>query len=244
MRLDDMRIQAPDGGAVGTHREIYESLLPLDGARVLELGCGKAEITRQIAKSARGVSITAMEVDQAQHALNLTISDLPNVRFEFGGAENIPEADGRFDIVLMFKSLHHVPLEHLDRALREIHRVLRPGGLAYLAEPVFAGDYNDVMRAFHDEQEVRREAFSAIQRAVAAGLFELVREKFFQVPVRFRDFADFESRTINVTHTEHHLTPQQRAEVEQRFAGNLTAEGALFHQQMRVDLLRKPMPRQ
>lgn len=241
MHLEDMRIQVPDDGAVGTLREICEGLLPLEGARVLELGCGKAELTRQIAGSARGVSIVAMEVDRVQHALNLEITDLPNVRFEFGGAENIPAPDGAFDIVLMFKSLHHVPVEHLDRALREIHRVLRPGGFACLAEPVAAGDFNDLMSLFHDEQAVRREAFAAIRRAVAGGRFELLQERFFQAPVWFRDFADFESRTINVTHTEHRLTREQRARVEQRFAGNLTPEGALFHQQMRVDLLRKPV---
>ena len=42
--------------------------------------------------------------------------------------EDIPFPSGAFDLVLMLKSLHHVPLAHLDRALDEVARVLRPGG--------------------------------------------------------------------------------------------------------------------
>jgi 2-methylisocitrate lyase-like PEP mutase family enzyme len=67
----------------------------------------------------------------------------------------------------MFKSLHHVPVPLMDQALAEIRRVLKPGGLAYISEPVFAGEFNEVLRLFHDESIVRREAFSAIERAVA-----------------------------------------------------------------------------
>lgn len=240
MRHEDMRLHDPACRLVCGHSDIYEGLLPLDGARILELGCGKAEVTKAIARSAKGVSITAMEVDRIQHELNCRNADLPNVRFELGGAEDIPAADNGFDIVLMFKSLHHVPVGSMDRALGEIHRVLKPGGLAYLAEPVFAGDYNEILRIFHDEEKVRLAAFAAVRGAAASGLLELVIEKFFLAPLKFDDFAQFEEQVINVTHTHHRLTPQQFDEVKEKFMGHMTENGALFHIPMRVDLLRKP----
>lgn len=217
---------------------LVNDLLPA-GARVLELGCGKAEKTRAIAQGGKADFILALEVDQVQHAKNLQIDDLPLVRFSSGGAQDIPADDASFDMVLMFKSLHHVPVPEMDRALDEIRRVLQPGGLAYLSEPIFAGDYNEIMRLFHDEEQVRRAAFDAVRRAVDAGRMTLVKQIFFTTPLRFRDFAQFERGVLNVTHTQHRLSPQLHAQVRERFERHMTPDGAFFQIPMRVDLLRK-----
>ena len=235
-----MRLSDPAATAVRTRREVYESLLPLAGSRILELGCGAAETTREIATGAPGVSITALEVDRIQHEKNARIADLPNVRFVLGGAESIPLPDAACDIVLMFRSLHHVPLAAMDQALREIARVLEPGGLAYFEEPVFAGAYTEMVRVFHDEEQVRAAAFLALQRAVAAGLFELSSETFFLIRKRYRDWAQFEAKVREETHTLHRLTDAQWAAVETRFRAALGPAGAEFLTPMRIDLLRKP----
>ena len=234
-----MRLKNPAVTEVLTRRTVYESLLPIAGARVLELGCGAAELTREIAASAPGVSVTALEVDAIQHQKNLAIQDLPSVTFELGGAEAIPAPDASFDIVLMLHSLHHVPVESMDPALREIRRALKPGGLAYFEEPVFDGEYTEVTRIFHDEQLVRKAAFLALQRAVAAGLMEFVAEKFFLTPKRYADWAQFERNIREKTHTEHRLTDAQWDAVKTRFMRSMTPDGALFMQPLRVDLLRR-----
>jgi len=176
-----------------------------------------------------------------QHRLNCASDVLTNVRFVEAGAQHIPAADASSDIVLMFKSLHHVPIDMLDVALAEIRRVLVPGGLAYFSEPVFAGAYNDIVRIFHDEQNVRLAAFNALQRAVAEGQFELVTEQFFLAPLRFESFEEFEQRVIGVTHTRHCLTPAQYEATRAAFTEHLDAGGARFRQPMRVDVLRKPV---
>lgn len=221
-------------------RELIERRLALDGCHIVELGCGRADLTRVIATAGRDRRVLALEVDAIQHAKNLQIADLPNVQFALAGAEAIPAPDASFDVAFMFKSLHHVPLELMDAALREIARVLHSGGQAWLSEPIFAGPYNDIVRLFHDEQSVREAAFGAICRAVADGLLESVDEIFFNAPVHFADFAAFEERIIRATHTQHVLSVATLAEVRRRFVAHRGPDGVRFRVPMRVDLLRKP----
>ena len=140
----------------------------------------------------------------------------------------------------MFKSLHHVPVAHMDAALDEIARVLKPGGLAWISEPVFAGDLNEIMRLFHDEKIVREEAFAALCRAVERGPLVLREERFFNTRSHFADFAQFDARMIRVTHSDHRLSPERYREVEEKFAAHLTAGGATFLPPQRVDVLQKP----
>ena len=237
---ESMRIADPSSTLACEEHEVYQRLLPLAGSRVLELGCGTAAMTRQIAELGSVDSIVALEVDEVQHEKNLAIRDLPQVTFGLGGAEAIPAEDRAFDIVLMFKSLHHVPGDVLGQALSEIHRVLKPGGLGYISEPIFAGPFNDILRLFHDESVVRLAAFEAVRAAVADGLFEVVDEIFFNAPVSFADFADFETRIINATHSDIRLPSEVFEEVKARMEACMTATGIHFLAPMRIDLLRRP----
>ncbi len=218
--------------------EIYDRLLSLDNKHILELGCGCADITRSIAISGTGRKITALEVDEIAHEKNLQITDLPNVTFALSGAQDIPLGDASVDVVFMFKSLHHVPLDLMDASMHEIKRVLKPGGLTYISEPIFAGDFNEILRLFHDEQKVREAAFITVKKAVDKGLFELVEETFFNSPMRFENFAEFETNTINATHSHHSLDDDLYKLVKQRFEQHLGDDGMQFWMPMRVDLLR------
>ncbi len=222
-----------------TEMELIGELLELDGRQIVELGCGRAEITRQLATGGPGRTLLATEVDTIQHEKHRQIDDLPNVRFELAGAEAIPAADASADVVFMFKSLHHVPSELMDTAFAEIARVLKPGGLAWISEPVFAGDFNEILRLFHDEQAVRQAAFDATKRAVDKGLLNLEQEFFFNSPMHFADFADFEAKILGVTHTDHRLSDALHATVRQRFMAHMGPEGARFTMPIRIDLLRK-----
>jgi SAM-dependent methyltransferase len=238
--LSRMQLDQPDVARVCVENEIYESLLELDAATVVELGCGKADHTRRIASAHPTANIVAAEVDRVQHAANVASATPPNMRFDAFGAESIPLPDATVDVVLMFKSLHHVPSASLDDALGEIARVLRPGGCAYVSEPIFAGPHNEMIRIFNDEQVVRQAAFDALRRSVDRGHFELEDEVFFLVPVRYRDFADFSARHFDVTHSVRRVNDEQRQAVRRLFDSHRGADGVSLTQRMRVDLLRKP----
>jgi len=216
-------------------------LLPLDGARLLELGCGAAFTTRRLAESFPLRQIVAMEVDQIQHQKNLLIPDLPDVTFQYGGAQDIALPDESVDAVIMLKSLHHVPTEDMEKAFSEISRVLRPGGHAYISEPVYAGDFNDILRLFNDEKRVREAAFEAIRRVVDSGQLALEREIHFHATTRFEGFEEFEHRILGATHSTFDVDEALYAQVKERFMPHVADDGiAEFLSPLRVDLLRKP----
>lgn len=234
-----MKIADPTQNSLVNEIKLMLDELPFAGASVLELGCGKADKTRALAASGQIKEIIALEVDDIQHQRNLQIADLPNVHFRHGGAEAIPLADGSVDIVLMFKSLHHVPMADMDAALGEIARVLKPGGLAWISEPVFAGELNEVFRLFHDEKIVREAAFAAICKAVVGGQLSLEKQLFFNTRSFFESFDQFDQRMIQVTHTDHRLAPDLYQRVKEKFESYLSPEGATFLNPQRVDVLRK-----
>ena len=206
--------------------------------RIVELGCGAAQLSRTLLARFPPCHVDALEVDERQHAKNL-LQPQERLNFVRAGAQAIPFAADRFDLALMLKSLHHVPLDLLDQALAEAHRVLRPDGLLYVSEPVFAGTHNEIMRLFHDEERVRAAALAALQKAVASGAWQSVSEVFFDMPVRYRDFAEFEQRLIAITYLDHQLDAATLAAVRARFEPHMTADGAYFERPMRVNLLRK-----
>ena len=236
----DMRIAVHPIEVTCPEAEVYNRLLALDNKHILELGCGSALKTRDIATAGVNRRITALEVDETAHRKNLEIDDLLNVRFILSGAQDIPLADESVDIVLMFKSLHHVPLELMKTSLEEIHRVLKPGGLAYVSEPIFHGDFNEILQLFHNEKKVREAAFYALEKAVGAGLFQLVEETFFNTPGHYRDFAEFENNIINATYSSHSLSTDLHEQVREKFEQHMGDDGAHFLKPIRVDLLKKP----
>lgn len=216
--------------------------LPLDGVQLLELGCGAAQTTRALAESFAVDRIIAMEVDRIQHEKNLLIEDLPNVSFVYGGAQETGLADASVDAVIMLKSLHHVPTADMDAAFAEILRVLRPGGLAYISEPVYAGPFNEILRLFNDEKKVRQAAFDAICRTVDSGHMELVEELHFCNKSVFQGFGEFEQRIMGATHSSFDIDAELHARIKAAFIPHVGDDGtAEFLNPLRMDLLRKPV---
>jgi ubiquinone/menaquinone biosynthesis C-methylase UbiE len=218
--------------------ELLAALVPLAGQEIVELGCGAARLARDLLARFPDSRVTGLEVDERQHAKNLAVAQ-PGLRFVAGGAQAIPFPDASFDLALMLKSLHHVPLTLLGQALREAARVLRPGGHLYVSEPVYAGPLNELVRLFNDEGVVRAAAQSALDEALQAGPWQQVAERRFETPVAFKDFADFEQRMMRPTFADHRIDDAKLAQVGAAFAPHCGADGARFTRPMHVRLLRR-----
>lgn len=235
-----MRIHDENAYRILTEQEVIRELVDVRDKEVLELGCGRAWMTRLLAEQFAPSRIVATEVDRIQHEKNLHITDLPKVTFRYGGAEAIADPDETYDRVFLFKSFHHVPVPLMIPALREIRRVLRPGGLAYFSEPVYWGAFNDILKMFHDERLVREAAFAALQGDVEGGDWELVAEAFFQVPGCYETWEVFEEHFLRATHTPIQIDAVLYARVRSAFMAHMTPDGAHFLKPHRADLLRKP----
>lgn len=96
------------------------------GLDLLDVGCGPGlELVRFARGGARvtGIDLVAAHVEQARK--NLEALSLPGTVAE-ADAERLPFENRTFDRVISFNALQFTPA--MERALREIHRVLRPGG--------------------------------------------------------------------------------------------------------------------
>ncbi len=219
--------------------EFMRGRVRLEGARVVELGCGKADLARRLLERRLVDSVVAFEVDATQHEANLRSPPQQGLRFALGGAQDVPLPDSACDGVMMLKSLHHVPVDLMDRAFAEIRRILVPGGWLYVSEPVYAGDFNDIVKLFHDEGVVRAAAQAALRRAADEGVLAPAGEWVFDTPLQFRDFDDFVNRIVKVTHSDIELPDAIASEVRRRFEGFMTPGGARFVRQMRVTCMRR-----
>lgn len=217
---------------------LLSALVPLDGVRVVELGCGAAALARALLARHPRSSVTALEVDARQHAKNLAAPQ-PGLTFLAAGAQAIPCADASFDLALMLKSLHHVPVPDMARALTEAARVLRPGGHLYVSEPVYAGPLNELIRLFNDERVVRAAAQAAVDEALRSGPWTAVADHHFGVPVKFRDVAEFEQRMMRTTFADHRIDDALLDTVRAAFAPHAGPHGASFTMPMHLRLLRR-----
>lgn len=222
-------------------RTLLPEFIDFNKSHIVELGCGTAFVTRQLAQAWPTANIIAAEVDERQHQKNLEITDLPNVSFQLAGMENINADDGSVDGIIMLKSLHHVPGELLEKGFSEIYRILRPGGRVYISEPVFDGAFNEILRLFNNEEQVRQSAFDAIVKVVETGKLKLVEEVHFLNKSVFDDFEAFENRILNVTHSDFAVDEKLYLKIKDRFEQYPDTDGQkVFMNPTRVDILEKP----
>jgi SAM-dependent methyltransferase len=99
---------------------------PVDGRRVLDVGCGRGGTVHVLTHFFSPRSVTGLDLSAAAIAFCRRVHRYPNVRFEEGDAENLPFADASFDVVTNVESSHGYPQVH--SFYREVYRVLAPGG--------------------------------------------------------------------------------------------------------------------
>lgn len=114
------RAKEYDRGRPGYPSEALRACLPPDARRVLDLGAGTGKLTRELLGLRLGLEVVAVEpLEEMRSALPSAAEVLA------GTAEALPIADASVDAVLVAQAFHWFDA---PSALREIARVLRPGG--------------------------------------------------------------------------------------------------------------------
>lgn len=97
------------------------------GKRVLEIGCSTGSLASELAPLVGlyvGTDISNEAIELANHRI------IPNAKFQCADGHEIPYDDEYFDCVIVDALLHHLDL---GKALEEIHRLLKPGGLLFFS---------------------------------------------------------------------------------------------------------------
>ena len=136
-RWFDRRAGAYEGGFTARWRDpvqqgAFDALELTEHDRLLDVGCGTGAASRKaaaIARSVVGVDLSAEMLREAE----LIAGGLDNVTFMQADAEALPLADASFTTVLCTNSFHHYP--DPGDALREMARVLAPGGRLVIGDP-------------------------------------------------------------------------------------------------------------
>lgn len=110
------------------------------GLSVLDCGCGPGSITLGIAAACApsrvtGIDFGASQIEQARAAASAR--GVANVEFRTADSTALPFAEASFDRVFSHALMEHLP--DPGRAIREIHRVLKPGGVAGVCSPDWGG---------------------------------------------------------------------------------------------------------
>jgi SAM-dependent methyltransferase len=221
-------------------RELTTSIAMLErlaapaGKDVLDVGCGGGGLARELA--ARGARVTGLEISEGQLG---DARALGGPTYVVGGAQQMPIADRSQDVVLFMNSLHHVPETAMLAALAEAHRVVRPDGLVYVAEPLAEGQFYAMVKLVEDEDHVRAAAQRTLGGADRVGLLRETTVEY-DVEGRLADLNALRRRMVSVEPARAERFDALQEQLAEAFAKLGTEHGGerVFSMPVRADVLR------
>jgi len=126
-------VEAPHPGI--TRKRLLEALAPASGERLLEVGPGTGYYTFELASAVGEGSVEVFDIQQEMldHVMaQAARRGAANVHPRRGDAQALPYEDASFDAAVLVTVLGEIPDQR--QALREIARVLRPGGRLVVGE--------------------------------------------------------------------------------------------------------------
>jgi ubiquinone/menaquinone biosynthesis C-methylase UbiE len=106
-----------------------------DDARVLDVGSGPGRVARALAGEHPRWSVDGLDLDAGMIAYARKRDESSSVSFTVGDVADLPYPDGSFDLVVSSMSQHH--WTDVEGALRNLRRVLRPGGRLWIYDVRF-----------------------------------------------------------------------------------------------------------
>lgn len=103
---------------------------------VLDLGCGTATLTIMLKQAYPEAKITGLDGDLEVLKIGQSKADKAGVelKFDHGLAYDLPYPDQSFDRVVSSLMFHHLTTQDKQQAMKEVYRVLRPGGSFWIVD--------------------------------------------------------------------------------------------------------------
>lgn len=145
---------------------------------LLDAGCGTGGLLRRLAETPWGREAIGVDLSPLACALS---RERTTARIVEASLTDLPLADGKFGAVVSADVLYHVPDD--TGALREIARVLRPGGLAVINVPAYPWlwSYHDV--SVHSQRRYGRAELRAKLTAAGLGPLQVTHWNAFLLPL-------------------------------------------------------------
>ncbi len=135
---------------------------------ILEIGCGAGNLLRRLTHFGRTKGV---ELNQDLATLCQERSERPTL---CANAYNLPLPDQSQDLVCLFDTIEHIPDE--AKALSEIYRVLKPGGLVIFSVPAYQFLYSNNDRVAH---HCRRYTKGRLQKALKEASLTPIKATYF-----------------------------------------------------------------
>ena len=118
-----------------------QTLLDQREVRALEVGCGTGRLLAALHGAWPGMKLTGIDLsrpylDEARRLIGRTA----RVKLDEAAAESLPFADASLDLVVSSFLLHELPKEIRAKAIAEMARVVKPGGLVVIVDSLQKGD--------------------------------------------------------------------------------------------------------
>ena len=145
-------------GGDAARRKLLDQAALQPGYRVLDIGCGTGTLVTLIQRLYPAVEIVGLDPDPkalARARKKAARAGVP-IHFDQGFSDELPYPDASFDRVLSSFMFHHLGADYREKSLREVRRVLKPGGSLHLADFAHAeGHHHGLSHLIHSSKHLR-----------------------------------------------------------------------------------------
>ncbi|MFQ5986444.1 MAG: methyltransferase domain-containing protein [Thermoplasmata archaeon] len=240
----------PEGSEIRATRRFVS----LEGARVLDVGCGEGRLTARLATVAKEAFGLDPVEDDVVRGWSLTSPALRRrMTLGVGAGEDLPFHDGAFDVVFFSWSLCCMAsVSNMKDALHEAWRVLRPEGYLVNLQPslyqpfargaityLITGQRQDLV--MDEGSALPSDARFALEHTTLyAGMFDLLGEEEFEIHTYYDTEEELLERLVQGREKAYAALPEDtRAEIQQRLTALRIPEGVLRSENAILTALRR-----
>lgn len=158
-------------GGDSARRALLDQAAVRPGHRVLDIGCGTGTLVMLIKSLHPQVDVVGLDPDPKALARARRKAERASVSIQLdqGFSDELPYPDGSFDRVFSSFMFHHLPADEKEKTLREVRRVLKPGGALHLLD--FGGPESSaggvLARLLHSSDRLRDNAEGRVLNLMA-----------------------------------------------------------------------------
>jgi ubiquinone/menaquinone biosynthesis C-methylase UbiE len=202
------------GSTKRSHIDIIKELLNPKGNQIIDIGCGAGHMTRALTQM--GATVIGIDPGKRQLDRAREVEPVGSETYLEAIAEDLPFKNQTIDIALFFNSFHHIPEVGFAIAIEEAHRVLKPGGKLYFAEPIADGPQFELSRLINDETEIRALAYQSILTTPEKG-FKRLSEITYITENRHKNFASFKINSTSINPARDAIFEKHDSEIRNIF---------------------------